>query len=173
MGSQINENHIFRTMFQNKSERSFLAALLQTGRRCFLAQSGTSIVEVMFAVVIFMIIMIGGLQYFTLPQATIAKQKFRRMAVSAARQRVETLLALGFTGVTPDSNETSVAVTLENKPATRNTTVVLVDDSGDGLGGSDADSDTVDYKRITVDILWNDGRNQSVTLTTNVSAYGN
>ncbi len=57
-------------------------------------QNGTSIVEVMIAIAVFMIIMIGGLNYFTLPQSTVAREKIKRLAFAAAQQRMETLLAL-------------------------------------------------------------------------------
>ena len=97
----------------------------------------------------------------------------KRLAVSEAKQRIETLLALGFTGVKTDSNETSTAVTVASLAGYRSTTITYVDDAADGTGGSDADSDTVDYKSITVKITWNDGTADSVSLDTKVSAYGN
>lgn len=137
-----------------------------------LNQDGSSVVEVMVAIVVFMVIMLGGLNYFTLPQVHSARQKMKRLAVSAAKERLETILALGFTGVKTDSNETNTSVTLAGITGNRNTTITYVDDSADGTGGSDADSDTVDYKGITVNITWNNGTSQSVSLTTHVSAYG-
>jgi len=126
----------------------------------------------MFAIMIFMIIMLGGLQYFTLPQTFVARKKMKRLAVAEAEARIETLLSLGFTGVVTDSNETSTSVALGGRTGTRSTTVVLTDDAADGLAGSDADSDTVDYKTIAVGITWNDGNPQSISVSTRVSAYG-
>ena len=126
----------------------------------------------MIAVVVFIIIMIGGLNYFTLPQATVAREKIKRLAFAAAQQRMETLLALDYTAITADSNETATPVTLATRTASRNTTVTEVDDAADGLGGSDADADLVDYKSITVNITWNDGNNQSASITTKVSVFG-
>ena len=64
-------------------------------------------------------------------------------------------------------------MTLAGITGNRNTTVTLTDDSADGLAGSDADSDTVDYEAIMVNVTWNDGNSQSVTLTTMLSAYAN
>ncbi len=127
----------------------------------------------MFAIVIFMSIMIGGLQYFTLPQQTVARQKMKRLAVVEAQRRMEDLIALGFTGVVTDSNETNTSVALAALTGTRNTTVALTDDAADGLAGADADGDTLDYKTITVSVSWNDGTAQNVSLTTKLSAYGN
>jgi len=107
----------------------------------------------MVAIVVFMVIMIGGMSYFTLPQASNARQKMKRLAVSEAKQRLETFLGLGFHAVVTDSNETGTSVTLAGLTGSRDTTITYVDDAGDGTGGSDADSDIVDYKKITVSIF--------------------
>ena len=136
-------------------------------------QDGSSVVEVMVAIVVFMVIMLGGLNYFTIPQATMAREKMRRSAVTQAQLRMESLLKLEYTAITADSNETATPVTLAKITGSRNTTITTVDDAADGLGGSDADADTVDYKNITVDVTWSDGNNQSVVFTAKVSAYGN
>ena len=78
----------------------------------FKDENGTSMVEVMIAIVVFMIIMVGGLNYFLQPQSMIARQKIKRLAISAAQSRMETLLALDFTQITSDSNETNTSVSL-------------------------------------------------------------
>ncbi len=132
-------------------------------------QIGTSLTEVMIAVVVFLIIMVGGLNYFLLPQSTIARQKIKRVAISAAQRRMESLLALSFSDVTTDSNETDTAVLLGSITALRSTTVTLVDDAADGLSGADSDADTVDFKSITVDLSWNSGGNREVSYTTIIS----
>ena len=138
----------------------------------FKDETGTSIIEVMIAIMVFMIIMVGGLQYFTLPQQIVARKKIKRLAVAEAQRRMEALLSLGFTGVVTDSNETNTSVTLAGFTGNRNTTVTFTDDSADGLAGSDADSDTVDYEAIMVNVTWDDGNSQSVLLTTMLRAYG-
>ena len=120
-----------------------------------------------------MVIMIGGMSYFTLPQASNARQKMKRLAVSEAKQRLETFLGLGFHAVVTDSNETGTSVTLAGLTGSRDTTITYVDDAGDGTGGSDADSDSVDYKTITVSISWNDGNSRSISLSTKINAFGN
>ena len=136
-------------------------------------QDGSSVVEVMVAIVVFMIIMLGGLNYFTVPQANMARENMRRLAVAEAQQRMEVLLDLDYTAITADSNETATPVTLAKITGSRNTTITTVDDAADGLGGSDADSDTVDYKNITVAVNWSDGNNQSVDFIAAVSAFDN
>ncbi|MCH8875174.1 hypothetical protein IH824_20840 [candidate division KSB1 bacterium] len=122
----------------------------------FRNQPGASIVEVTIAMVVFIIIMVAGVNYYFLPQATIGRQKTKRLVVSAARDKMEKLIALQYAGVTPDSNETNTPVTVGNTTINRTTTITEVDDAADGLSGADADSDTVDYKLITVAMSWND-----------------
>jgi len=131
-------------------------------------ETGASIVEVTIAMVVFIIIMVAGVNYYFLPQATIGRQKTKRLVVTAARDRMEKLIALQYAGVTPDSNETNTPVTVGNTTINRTTTITEVDDAADGLGGADADSDTVDYKLITVAISWNDSA-QSLSFSTIVS----
>ena len=98
-------------------------------------QNGASIIEVMVAIAVFMIIMIGGLNYFTLPQAIVGREKLKRLAFAAVHQRMETLLELDYTAITADSNETATPVTLATRTGLRNTTVTEVDDPADGQGG--------------------------------------
>ena len=135
----------------------------------FKDENGTSIVEVMVAIVVFMIIMMGGLNYFLQPQSMIGRQKIKRLAISAAQSRMETLLALDFTQITSDSNETNTSVLLGSITGLRSTTVTAIDDAADGLGGSDADGDTVDYKTILVELSWTAGSDQAISFSTKVS----
>ena len=146
----------------------------QTGRALFLnGQDGVTVVEVMFATLIFMIIMISGLQYFTIPQQINVREKMKRLAMAEAQQTIERVLTWDYIDIVPDSNETSTPVTIGNISGTRTLTIATVDDTADGTGGSDADSDTVDYKSITVDVSWNDGSNQTIQFNTRVSSFGN
>ncbi len=62
-------------------------------------QIGASVTEVMMAIVVFMVIMIGGINYFTAPQANLAREEMRRLAAAIAQQRLEALLHLDYTNV--------------------------------------------------------------------------
>ena len=66
----------------------------------FKDETGSSIIEVMVATVVFIIIMVGGLNYYVQPQSTRVRQKIKRLAISSAQSRMETLLALDFTAST-------------------------------------------------------------------------
>ena len=48
----------------------------------FKDEPGTSIVEVMVATVVFMIIMVGGLNYYVQPQSIMVREKIRQFATS-------------------------------------------------------------------------------------------
>ena len=135
----------------------------------FKDETGSSIIEVMVAVVVLLIIMIGGLNYFLQPQSASVRQKIKRHAISSANSRMETLLTLDFSAISSDSNETDTSVSLGSITGLRTTTVSAVDDTADGLSGSDADGDTVDYKTVFVKMTWNAGG----SFTTNKSDYGN
>jgi len=65
--------------------------------------------------VVFMIIMVGGLNYFTLLQSTAVREKIKGLAFAAAQQRMETLLALDYiaTGQAPSAQKT-IRATLTN-----------------------------------------------------------
>ena len=116
-----------------------------------------------------MIIMVGGLNYYLQPRIIIVREKIRRLAVSAGQQRMETLRTLDFSAVTAPSNETDTPITLGAISGLRSTTVTSVDDAADGLGGSDADADTVDYKTILVTVSWTSGNQQQIAFSTIVS----
>ena len=87
----------------------------------------------MVATVVFMIIMVGGLNYYVQPQIIMVREKIRRLATSAGERRMETLRALDFSQVTSDSNETNTSITLGAISGLRSTTVTSVDDAADGL----------------------------------------
>ena len=137
--------------------------------KLFKDETGSSIIEVMIATVVFIIIMVGGLNYYLQPLIIIVREKVRRLAVSAGQQRMETLRALAFSAVTTDSNETDTAITLGATSGLRSTTVTSVDDAADGLAGADAEADIVDYKTILVTVSWTSGTQQQLAFSTIVS----
>lgn len=149
----------------------------QNLRPCFLGvslsdQTGTSLVEVMIAVLVFLIVMLGGLQYFLLPQTSNAREKIKRLAISSAQRKIEALIALGFFGISTDLNEVSTPIFLANIPAKRHTSIEMFDDPVDGLGGNDVDGKTHDYWVIKVEITWISGAEHEISLFTRMSEYG-
>ena len=120
----------------------------------------------MIAIVIFMIIMIGGHAYFSRSQMIIAYDRTKRLAVAAAAERMEYIRQLGYAAISSSLDETAVTISLGSRSGTRTTTITNIDDAGDGLGGSDADGNSVDYKQITVEIAWQSSSAQTYSLST-------
>lgn len=128
----------------------------------------------MVASVVFLVIMSGGLQYYSLSNSILVRQKLRRLAIAAASARMETLAALDYDQATADSNETGKPINIGSKPATRTTTITTVDDAADGLAGADADANTADYKSVSVQVAWSDGRSQAISMVSRMAdiTYG-
>lgn len=131
-----------------------------------------TLVEVMIAILIFLIIMVGGMNFFTLPRSILSREGARRLALAAASSRLESLLALDYLSLDAGLNESATKLKLAGFEATRKTTVSAMDDPKDGKGLLDTDGNPVDYKKVTVEIHWFDGLNQQVVLTTYVSEFG-
>ncbi len=134
-------------------------------------EHGMTLIEAMIAIFIFMVIMVGGMNYFTLPKSTIVQQKSKRLAVAAAHQQMEALAALSYVQISTALNETATVIPLGNITGTRATTVRLVDDPADGTGRRDRDGNVVDYKTYTVKISW--GKDKSISFSSARSDFGN
>jgi len=128
-----------------------------------------TLVEVMIAVLIFTVVMLGGMNYFALPKSAIVRQKVKRLAISAAHDHLDSLASLDYDRITRALNERGRKISLGKLAATRTTIITLVDDRADGLGANDADGDRVDYKIFTVRIRW--GRSRSLALSSAKSKY--
>lgn len=122
----------------------------------------------MIAIVIFMIIMIGGQTYFVRSQSLIAYDNVKRHAVADAVRKMESLVNLDYSSITSSLNETSVTVNLGTRNGTRTTTITNIDDTADGEGGADSDGNTVDYKMIEIEVSWTTNREQSIEISTYV-----
>lgn len=138
----------------------------------FKDQGGMSLIEVMIATLIFIIIMLGGMNYFVLPQSMIVREKTRRLAILAAHRKIETLTALDYDKLKKDLSQSKSPVSLGKVKGWLKTTITFVDDPADGQQLNDLDKDLVDYKTIAIEISWVDGNQQEILLTTNVSKFG-
>lgn len=135
-------------------------------------QDGMTLVEVVVAILIFLIIMLGGMNYFILPQSNIIKEKKKRLAIFAAHQKLEELTAKSYDELTVALNEKGKSIKIGSYAAKRKTTIAYIDDAADGKGFKDKDKNIVDYKYITVEIYSYDQNNNSISLSTIVSKYG-
>ncbi len=132
-------------------------------------EQGATIIEVMIAVALFLIIMVGGMNFFALPRGELARQKQQRLAVIIAAERLERLKALGYDELTKAYSETATAVTLGALTAQRTTTITEIDDAADGLAGSDSDAETTDYKQVDIEVAWTSTRRRQIALSTRIS----
>ncbi len=117
------------------------------------ARKGTSIVEVMVAVVIFMLVIIGSAMMFATGMAHISRQGHRRAAVHLAAQKLEYLKGCDYDElVQPDEPEAAETLPVGDVSYTRITEI----------------QDHSLYKEVKVTINWSHipGWQHSVILTT-------
>ena len=107
-------------------------------------QKGMTLVEVMVAMIIFVIGMVGGLTYFLYGRGHISQSQHRRGALQLASQKIEELKATDYSSITDDSDNITVDGTSYSR---------VWDESTVG-----------DYKEITVTVSWNQGGTQEVEL---------
>jgi len=128
----------------------------------FGSNKGVSLVEVMIALMIIALVMLGGGMFFFYGRVTIIREAHRRAALLVASQILEELKAADYDGI---SDTPAVPVDVDNLSEESNpyptmvTEVEYVDDD------DPTDSDQ-DYKKVTVIVNWHDGTSNSVSLTT-------
>jgi prepilin-type N-terminal cleavage/methylation domain-containing protein len=111
--------------------------------------SGFTLVEVMVAIIIFAVVMVGSFVFFSYGRIHIAHSAHERMALELIKEKIEECKALGGCSDLSDEN-----ITLGGVGFTRNTTVSSK--SGDG-----------EYDELTVEVNWKErGKTHSRDLVT-------
>ena len=144
---------------------------------------GTSLIEVMIALLLIALVILGGGMFFFYGRVNIVREAHRRAALLVASQRLEALKAADWDDIALLSSlsyqpyyithssdwalnlsETKETVTVDNlSDAQRVTEAQWVDDNRD-------DSiDTYDYLKITVIVEWSDPAPNRVRLTSLVA----
>jgi len=118
------------------------------------SQRGFTLVEVMIAMLLITTILLGGVQFFFGGRTHLQQARMRRLAAICLTERAEYLRQLGYSGVSAALNEDNVAVQFGSQCLQRSTIVQEVDDSLDGTGTDDADSNPVDYKHVKIVVGW-------------------
>ena len=136
-----------------------------------LCESGTTIIEAMIAMLIAAIVMLGGLNFFYGGEYFINRTKNRRIALVIVENRMELSHNFPYSVLADSLNENNTQVSMGDILGLRTTTVNSIDDGIDGLGGSDSDGDTDDYKKITVSFQWTGKSTQTITLSSYISKY--
>jgi Tfp pilus assembly protein PilV len=116
--------------------------------------AGTTLVEVMIAMLLITTILLGGVQFFFGGRGHLQKARMRRLAAICLTERAEYLRQLGYSGVSDALNEDNVEVQFGSQRLQRSTIVQEVDDDLDGTGTDDADSNPVDYKNVKIVVGW-------------------
>ena len=127
------------------------------------SQKGFTIIEVLVALFIIALIIMGGGMFFFYGRVNIVREAHRRAAVLVASQRLEELKGADYSEVNslPPSAEQFVDVdNLIGDPPTGPTMVTQAWYVNDEGGTSE------DYVKVMVTVNWVDSRSNSVSLTT-------
>ena len=127
----------------------------------FNSKSGTTLIEVMIALFIIALIILGGGMFFFYGRVNIIREAHRRAALLVASQRLEELKAKIYSEIIIGSNEEPVDVDNLSKDSGTPPTMVTKVEYVDDVGGSNED-----YKKVTVTVNWHDSTTNTVSLTT-------
>lgn len=124
------------------------------------AQKGISIVEVIVVAGIVAVFFSGLLASFYYTVTLLHDSRARQSALSVANNKIEFIRSLSYDAVgtvsgIPAGNIPQVATTtLNGIPFTITTLIEYTDDLADGVGASDANGITTDYKTAKVTVSW-------------------
>ena len=143
----------------------------------FNLQSGTTLIELMLALLIIALIILGGGMFFFHGRVNIIRESHRRAALLVASQRLEALKAADYEKIAlNDPSYQPYYITHSsdwawNLSETKET--VTVDNLSDGQMLTEAQwrdddgmNDSYDYLKITVTVEWSDSTTNTVNLTT-------
>ena len=130
-----------------------------------ISQKGSTLIEVMLAMLLITTILLGGVQFFFGGRTHLQQARMRRLAAICLTERAEYLRQLGYSGVSAALNENQVEVQYGSQSLQRSMIVQYVDDDLDGTGSDDADSNPVDYKNVKIIIGWSGSSPDQVSAT--------
>lgn len=123
-------------------------------------QRGTSLIDTVFGTALLLIVFLGLYGAFQLTLELVQSYKSKTGALAIANERMEFIRSLeyddvGTIGGIPQGALDEVEVeALNGIEYTRRTFVQYFDDPHDGVGGSDSNGVTTDYKLVKVDVEW-------------------
>tara|TARA_B100000745_G_scaffold300372_1_gene254065 strand:+ start:4543 stop:5001 length:459 start_codon:yes stop_codon:yes gene_type:complete len=128
--------------------------------RRVLSSQGSGLIEVVVASALLLTVFVGLFTVLQLSTKLATDNKAHTGATALAVERMEYIRSLdysvvGVVGGDPQGVlEATENITLNTVAYTRDTTIVYVDDEKDGLGGSDVNGISNDYKRVKVEVSW-------------------
>lgn len=131
--------------------------------RCVLYTRGTrgiGLIEVVVGTALLTIVFVGFFGVLQLGTRLATDNKARTGALSLALERMEYIRSLSYGNIGTVGGDpvgtliVSEPLTLNGVSYTRRTYIVYVDDAKDGVGGSDTNGITDDYKRAKVEVSW-------------------
>lgn len=144
-----------------------------------LSKRGIGLIEVVVGVALFTTIFVALFGVLQLGTRLAANNKARTGAVALAIERMEYIRSLEYDEVGTIGGDpvgflaTSEDVSINNVPYTRETYIVYIDDPKDGVGASDTNAITDDYKRVKVSVSWeNKNGTRTSTIVTDITPEG-
>jgi hypothetical protein len=123
-------------------------------------QKGTSLLDVVFGTALLLIVFVGLYGAFQLTLELVQSSKSKTGALALAQERVEFIRSLDYDdigtvgGIPQGTLVEEEEETLNNITYTRRTFIQYVDAPQDGMGGSDTNGITADYKTVRVNMEW-------------------
>jgi prepilin-type N-terminal cleavage/methylation domain-containing protein len=114
-------------------------------------KAGVTLIEVMVAIIIFTIVMVGGFVFFFYGRSYISHSNHQRMALELTKEKIEICKAFGYANV---QNQNEPSISLGSIQFSRNT--VATETVGSGT-----------YKQVTVTTNWQErGNSYNVQIVT-------
>lgn len=121
---------------------------------------GVTLLDTVVGTALMLVVFLGIAAVFKLSIDVVTNNKARAGAIALANERMEYIRSLAYAsvgtvgGVPSGAIAQSETVVANNISYTRRTVVEYVDDPGDGVGASDTNNITIDYKVAKVDVAW-------------------
>jgi len=137
---------------------------------------GVTLLDTVVGTALMLVVFLGIAAVFKLSVDVVTNNKARAGAIALANERMEYIRSLAYAsvgtvgGIPSGLMAQSETVALNSVSYTRRTVVEYVDDPGDGMGASDTNNITVDYKVAKVDVAWTSRiGTRHITLVTRIS----
>ncbi len=140
------------------------------------SERGLTLLDTVVGIGLMVVVFVGIASAFELSIQVVTNNKARAGAIALADQRMEYIRSLPYSsvgtvgGIPTGAIPQSEAVSLNGISYTRRTYIEYDDDPADGLGSSDTNHITEDYKAVKVELLWTEKeRPYDIILVTRVS----